>query len=213
MKNFNLQNAIQDFKKAGLSQDEKRDMLARIMQKPAALPIKSPFLTFFPRRMAYAMVALLFVAGSVGTSYAAERAVPGDALYPVKIHVNESLRGVLSIKKEAKIEWEAEKAERRLAEARVLASQGRLDEGARKGIETKFNLHAEKFSEISNEDGRSDTNEKNAEHLHDKFEAGIKAETGKLDLIKGSSGDVQKHEIQELENAIKGKMQKIQKHI
>lgn len=221
MKKINLQNAIRDLRRTGLTHDEKKDMLARIMQKPVSIPVESPFFkrshfaTFFPMKMAYAMAVLFLVVGGVSTSYAAEKSVPGDALYPIKIRVNEQIKGVLAVKKEAKIEWEAEKAGRRIAEARELASQGRLDEAARKNVETHFNIHAEKFSQISNEekkDGKGMRDkEKSGDQLRDKFEAGIAAETDKLEIIKESSVGVQKHEIQELENTIKEKMQKVKK--
>ena len=56
----------------------------------------------------------------------AERAVPGDALYPVKVQFNEELRSSLALSPYAKVEWETTRLERRIAEARVLASEGKL---------------------------------------------------------------------------------------
>ncbi|MCA9366298.1 hypothetical protein KC722_01830 [Candidatus Kaiserbacteria bacterium] len=56
----------------------------------------------------------------------AERSVPGDVLYPVKVQFNEEVRSSLSFSPYAKVEWETKRLERRIAEARLLASEGKL---------------------------------------------------------------------------------------
>ncbi len=81
---------------------------------------------------------------SAGVSYAAEGALPGDALYPVKVGVNEERRAALSPTAEAKAAWEAERAERRLAEAETLAQRGSLKAETRASLEADFKRHAEK---------------------------------------------------------------------
>ncbi len=62
----------------------------------------------------------------VGIPVVAERAVPGDVLYPVKVQFNEELRSSLSFSPYAKVEWETKRLERRLAEARLLEDEGKL---------------------------------------------------------------------------------------
>lgn len=57
-----------------------------------------------------------------GVSYAAESSLPGDALYPVKIGVNEPVREVLAVTPRAKAVWAARRVERRLEEAEALAA-------------------------------------------------------------------------------------------
>lgn len=69
---------------------------------------------------AFAMLMLVIV------PVVAERAVPGDVLYPVKVQFNEELRSTLSFSPYAKVEWETKRLERRLAEARLLADEGKL---------------------------------------------------------------------------------------
>lgn len=59
-------------------------------------------------------------------SYFAEQAVPGDSLYAVKVKVNEEVRSTLTISPYKKVVWETERLNRRVAEARLLASEGRL---------------------------------------------------------------------------------------
>ena len=66
----------------------------------------------------------------VGVPFIAERSMPGDVLYPVKVEFNEELRSSLSLSPYAKVAWETERLERRLAEARLLASEGKLTQEA-----------------------------------------------------------------------------------
>lgn len=88
--------------------------------------------------MALSLVLVLTVGTS--TTYAAEGALPGDTLYPVKIHVNESVQGALAVSDEAKVLWHATRVERRLAEAEALAAKGRLTPVAR--VELEIGLDA-----------------------------------------------------------------------
>lgn len=71
-----------------------------------------------------AAVALVFM-----VSLVAEQSVPGDALYAVK-QVNEEVRGSLTLSSYEKVVWETELLNRRIAEARILASKGKLTEEA-----------------------------------------------------------------------------------
>jgi hypothetical protein len=56
----------------------------------------------------------------------AERAAPGDSLYAVKVRFNEEVRATLTLSPYEKVEWETERLNRRITEARLLASEGRL---------------------------------------------------------------------------------------
>lgn len=122
-----------------LSAAEKRDLRERIVSYMEYHPITSgaaatPYIEVSPfaffqtatwKRFQYssvAVVAVVFVIGLV-----AERSVPGDALYAVK-QVNEEVRGSLTLSSYEKVVWETELLNRRIAEARILASEGRLTE-------------------------------------------------------------------------------------
>lgn len=78
---------------------------------------------------------------SGGVSYAAEAAVPGDPLYPVKVHINEELVAAVTLDDEEDALWEARRAERRLEEAAILAARGTLNDQHRKDIEKHFDEH------------------------------------------------------------------------
>lgn len=85
---------------------------------------------------------VMFVA-VVGISSIAESAVPGDTLYAVK-QVNEDLRSTMVRGSYEKVVWETELLNRRIAEARVLASEGRLTEDAEVKVAQAVQKHTEK---------------------------------------------------------------------
>ncbi|MBV9159582.1 MAG: hypothetical protein JO019_03245 [Candidatus Kaiserbacteria bacterium] len=97
--------------------------------------------------------ALVLTIG-VGTSYAAENALPGDVLYPIKIHVNEPVVGALATSDSAKADWNTQLVERRLGEAEQLAAEGKLTPVARADIQNQiavttadFNANVAKMAE------------------------------------------------------------------
>lgn len=70
-------------------------------------------------------VLILFL---IAAPFAAEKAVPGDVLYLVKTGFNESIQGQLANSPYEKIEFGTKLMERRIAEARELAGEGKLTE-------------------------------------------------------------------------------------
>jgi hypothetical protein len=68
----------------------------------------------------------VFVALLVATPFVAERSAPGDVLYFVKTGLNESIQSQLANSPYEKIEFETMLMERRISEARALASEGKL---------------------------------------------------------------------------------------
>lgn len=105
-----------------------------------SISVSSSWFTFAHRPIAAALV-LVLIFGS-GVSYAAENALPGDALYSVKTYVNEPARLALASGAEAKAEIQIEFAERRIEEATVLAAEGRLDEDTEGELAAAFESHA-----------------------------------------------------------------------
>jgi len=75
--------------------------------------------------------------------YAAERAVPGDTLYAVKVHLNEEVRSTLARSSYEKIVWETELLNRRIAEARLLANEGRLTEETETMVADAVRTHSD----------------------------------------------------------------------
>lgn len=76
-------------------------------------------------------------------SYLAERAVPGDSLYAVKVDINEEVRSALTRSPYEKVVWETERLNRRIAEARLLASEGRLTDDVEAKVAEAVKEHSD----------------------------------------------------------------------
>lgn len=131
---------------------------------------------------AFAVVIVLILGAGVGLG--AENTVPGDALYPVKVGVNENVRGALIFTAEGKTEWAERRAERRLEEAEELASQGELSADVAADLEARFNAHAAQVDERLAE-FKAKENFQAAADLSSKFEASLAAHARALVLLRG----------------------------
>ncbi len=140
-----LNNLKNEAYKNRMTPEEKSAMHARIFGVPASAPQSSPYFhfsfQFFSTRI-LAPLAVVFLISS-GTTYAAEGALPGDALYPVKVHLNEIVVLSLARTPEAKAEAHASLAERRVEEAQALAAEGRLDATTTEALAVEVEAHVE----------------------------------------------------------------------
>lgn len=84
------------------------------------------------------ILALIVLLGGGTTSALAQNSLPGDILYPVKIHLNENVESMLALTTQGDAEVDAKQASRRLKEAEKLASEGKLNENLNKEIENSF---------------------------------------------------------------------------
>lgn len=99
------------------------------------------FNSLTPKSMpALALLIALFL--GIGTSAAAESSLPGDLLYPVKVHVNEEVEGWFNPSGSAAASWETRRVETRLQETEKLALSGKLDAAAQAQIEDNVAAHA-----------------------------------------------------------------------
>ena len=85
----------------------------------------------------------VFVMVGGGTTLAAENSLPGDALYTVKLNVNEKLAAITAVSAVAKANLAADLAAKRLDEVNQLSIAGRMNAEAEVNIENNF----DKFSE------------------------------------------------------------------
>lgn len=88
---------------------------------------------------AFIVTLALLIGG--GTSYAAEGAVPGDLLYPIKVEVNENIKSALAVSAEAEARLQARLAQERLEEAEKLAARGELSADASANLSTRLKTH------------------------------------------------------------------------
>lgn len=101
-----------------------------------------------PKPMFATIFLAILIALGGGTAAAAENAAPGDALYPFKIHINESVRGAIAVGTDAEADWQSTRAVRRLEEAAHLAAEGRLDNDTREKLRARFAAHQEKAERL-----------------------------------------------------------------
>ncbi len=105
-------------------------------------PKRSPYFLFTYQFRVVVAGLLVVVFASAGTAQAAQGALPGDLLYPIKININERVEVALAATPKTKANVEATIAQRRVQEALVLEEQGRLDATTTQEIEDNFNEHA-----------------------------------------------------------------------
>ena len=94
--------------------------------------------------MAPLLIALVLIGG--GTSLAARSALPGSALYPVKVDINDKLQSSLELSSEGKADWDATLESRRLSEAETLDAEGKLDANTEADLKTRFNASAQDYA-------------------------------------------------------------------
>lgn len=104
-------------------------------------------LFFNPQHMYAKIATLLILLSGSGTAFAAENTIPGDSLYPVKVHINEPVRAALAVGAEAKANWASAVAERRLDEASRLAAKGTLTTSTEANLEARFTAQTEKVKD------------------------------------------------------------------
>ncbi len=149
---------------AGLSERERTDIRlsleAFISEHPARMPllmrIWHPAYLFsgvFSSRHAHfgiraaSMALVLVMAIGVGTSYAAEDALPGNPLYPVKISVDEPIERATVASSQSQTQWDITLANRRLEEAEKLASTGLLTPSNAAIVQTQLTAVTQNFDQ------------------------------------------------------------------
>lgn len=147
LKAIRLEDASKERMRAALS--SYADLHASETVLPRTGAVVSPLSAFFSRtRSLYAgaLMLTLVVAGGTQASIAAEGAVPGDILYPLKVSVVEPMALVLSLSPERKAELSAEFASRRVEEAATLASSNKLDTERADELAARFDTHIDELA-------------------------------------------------------------------
>lgn len=167
MEEINLNNLKQKYEDIRMSESDFgfiRNRLSKSMDREKAVwgDRFSVFAMFpekylvFVRRASVVLLAVIVV--GAGASYAAERSLPGDALYSMKLNINEPIVKAFAYSSQEKAEVEVKFAGKRLEEAQKLNAQNRLDVGTSKSIAEKFKSHAdaaEKAVDVLVEEGNT----------------------------------------------------------
>jgi len=151
-------------------------------------------LTSFQMKIAGGVFALALIT----IPFFANKAVPGDVLYILKTQVNERIESGLANSPYEKIEFETKLMERRIAEARILASEGKLTEDTKNQLGETVKEHAQavrdELTELHVQDGDS------AAIAEIVFESSLEIQSTILGSGEGSVGDVLLDEIRDVVN-------------
>lgn len=182
-------------REVSLSHDERAKMTRVVREYMAMKPlpyaetysvsVSYSFFSFAHHPIAAALV-LVMIFGS-GVSYAAEGALPGDALYAIKTAINEPTRLALATNAEAKAEIQIEYAERRIEEAAALAAEGRLDDSTQEELAIAFESHAVAAAEHMTEAEADDSSASIA--LASRFETRLLAHENVLAEVESSDDE------------------------
>ncbi len=155
-----------------MSTDDKRDVFKRILlvvdkiesvsSESHKAPVLSPFsnnnifeglsgsrfasnifVYVRQRKFVPSLVVVLLLCVTGAFSAGAEQALPGDSLYSLKVNVNEQVKDFVAVTPEAKARLAVETTERRLQEAVILSSQGKLTDERKQIIQTQLSKNAE----------------------------------------------------------------------
>lgn len=166
----NINNLKDRLMNVRMSADDKHDVFKRIslvVDKIESVssefhkaPVLSPFSVGFGRGMlnskfasnlfvyirqrkfAPSLVVVLLLCVTGGFSAFAEDALPGDSLYSLKVNVNEQVKGMVAVTPEAKARYAVETTERRLQEAVILSSQGKLTDERKQILQGQLSKNA-----------------------------------------------------------------------
>lgn len=115
------------------------------------VPFIGPVITLIthPKKFMPALIITFALLAGGGTSLAAQNAVPGEILYPIKIDVNEKVISALTIGDEAEASLHAKLAKERLEEAEDLAADGKLDAKLALALGTDLKAHSDQAEKLS----------------------------------------------------------------
>ncbi len=93
-----------------------------------------------------------------GTSFAAQSALPGDVLYPIKIHINEKVESLLAFGPKNSAITEAKHAIERIKEEEKLSAQDKLTSEIKNKLEDDFSSEVENMSkDVKSLEDKGDT--------------------------------------------------------
>jgi hypothetical protein len=112
-----LENLTEKTDSVRLTSAEKFGMLSELRTYADAHPVRSPYQSvWFRQAFAVYASAFILVVATGATSFAAERSLPGDALYGIKTNVNEGVVRTLPLPASAKAKVEISMIDRRMGE-------------------------------------------------------------------------------------------------
>lgn len=158
------------------------------------------------------LVSVLVLSSGLSVASAAERSLPGELLYPVKVRVNEPMTGLLKRTKQERAEWAQARVDRRIEEAEILLASSKLDESESEKIGDLLEEHRETLRKYSNDEDfetrvreRSDRIEVKVETREGKKKYRVVKREEKNEQKESESDDRDEEESDEKENSRSGK--------
>lgn len=160
---IDIESQFKKGKQVKLTSQEKDEMRFRLLSY-TRLPIRSeysilsPYLSHikniwnvkaFVKVTAGAFILLLVGAGSL--TYASEQTLPGDLLYPIKIHVKEEIEVSFASTPVKKVNIQKHRIEKRIDEVRELQKTGELTSEQTETIKEAFVDHARELNDSFDE--------------------------------------------------------------
>jgi len=149
--------------------------------------VRSPYGLLLRYKKTYMpIILLLALLLGGGTSYAAESALPGEKLYPVKLYVNEEIRDLIAVSDKSNAEIATWLTERRLKEVEELLGEGKLTEEIAAAMKARIEAHLTTFEErIAKIEAKGGT--KNG--LEESAEATLSSHGKALGILRGGEKD------------------------
>lgn len=165
-----------------------RAELERVSMPVISGAVLSPYLFFTgPLRFAGAF-AVLVIAALGGSSAFASSALPGDALYSVKIHLNESVERTLAPSPVAKAVVDIKHAEERLSEVELLAARGDAADTDVADVAEQVAVAVASATDTAHDLANSG-DEAKADSIHARISSALLAHADILDAQAGSLDD------------------------
>lgn len=217
-----IKKSFEEAKKVALTKAEKahvRKELLSFMQKNPVREIErfrlplwrlhNPFYFLTPQRMPIITLILVLVM-SFGTAFAAESSLPGDALYPFKIHVNEEVEAWFALSDKAKAELQSDLSARRLEESEKLASSAELNADLKSSIASNFAAHADLLKE-SIAKLQADNESDLASDISSHFEASLRAHAKVLASLRSNAESDTRNAIDDLMQGVNVQIEAVAK--
>ncbi len=148
--------AVGEIKKIRMTDEEKRLSFQKILSSLPAegTPVPSPFAMLARKsRKSRTLVLSAFVCFLVlsagGMAFASKGSLPGTFLYPLKVKIVEPIRTTLKFSSESKLEYESELATKRIVEAKILATQDKLDSQKEEKLDSLLKEHVKAFEKTA----------------------------------------------------------------
>ena len=179
------------------------ELAAFIAEHPAQVPLRMRVLQYISvwgdalgsRQTSFgirtvSMAFMLVLVVGAGTSYAARSALPGQALYALKINVTEPVERILTASSQSQAQWDVTLANKRLGEAEKLAVAGMLTTSNAHIVETQLDAVTENFNATVTTLASSTGDVVQASNAQSDLEASLSAHVQVLAAIASSSPSV-----------------------